>query len=427
MVKRIAMLTDNADPLVPLGGIEAGGENVYVLELSRALGRLGWTVDVFTRWSSQKTNQIAKISTNVRVIRLQAGPIEFVPKEQLAPLMTKYVDSFLSFREKHKLEYLLIHGNYYHSGVAGVEIARLLKLPMVNTFHTLGLVRRAALGAHDVSADDRIAKEKLVMDSATRVIATSPPMKEEMMHMYGVTAKKIAVVTEGVNLKRFTPVAQNLARRVLHLDVNSLLVLFVGRMERRKGVDTLLWAIKDVADRLGEKRKLLTTIISGGETKKHWKRASSVEKVERERLYALVEKLGIGDVVKFIGGVDREELPFYYSAADVTAVPSFYEPFGLVPLESMACGTPVVASKVGGMMWTIRDSVTGYLVTARDHHAFGDRIYELLTTPETGKRMRENGIDRVRHLFTWEEVASQMSVLYTDLIIEYLYRQAKGA
>lgn len=424
MVKRIAMLTDNADPLVPLGGFEAGGENVYVYELSRALGRLGWTVDVYTRWSSPKTAQIAKMSENVRVIRLQAGPLEFVPKEQLFPYMPEYVENFLKFTEKNKLEYLLLHGNYYLSAWAGVQLGKTLHIPVVSTFHTLGIVKHQALNSNDPSPKDRIDKELEVMAGEDRLIATSPVMKDEMTDLYSANAKKIAVIPGGVNLNRFTSLPQNLARRVLNINPNRLIVLYVGRMERRKGIDTLLYAMAEVAKMMPEKRKILRLYVSGGEPRHRWRNAKeSPEKLERDRLKKLVDDLGIKDMVRFLGGVNRENLPYYYSAADVTVVPSYYEPFGLVPLESMACGTPVIASNTGGLKYTIKDGKTGYLVPPRDHKMFAAKIYVLLENSTIRKHFRENGMERVKRFFGWEAVANQMSSFYNDLIIESFYRQ----
>lgn len=423
MIKRLAMLTDNADPLAPLGGSEAGGENVYVGEISRVLGRLGWAVDIFTRWSYPKTAQIAKLSENVRVIRLAAGPIEFIPKEKLFPYMAAYVNSFFEFKKKANLDYLLIHGNYYLSGWAGAQIAKKLGVPFVNTFHTLGVVKHQALKSHDPSPKDRIELEKEVMEGADRLIATSPPMKEELINFYQVPAKKIVVISEGANLKRFTPTPQNLARKVLRLSSNRLIVLYVGRLERRKGIDTLLDAMYQLAKLMPEKRKILRLYISGGEPKRRWKSELTVEKEERERLNNLVKQLGIADMVRMAGGVDRETLPFYYSAADVTVVPSYYEPFGLVPIESMACGTPVIASKVGGMQWTVKDGKTGFLVTARDSLAFAEKIKYLFEHQSVAKHLRENGIERVRRFFNWEVIGNQMSNFYTDLIIEHCWKK----
>ncbi|MBI3577412.1 glycosyltransferase [Candidatus Gottesmanbacteria bacterium] len=424
MTKRIAFFTDNADPLSPLGGHEAGGENVYILEMSRALGRLGWTVDVFVRWSFRKTSQIAKVSETVRVIRIPAGPIKFIPKEELFPLMPKYIESFLAFKEKNNLDYLLIHGNYYNSAYAAVEAAAKLGIPTVNTFHTLGVVKQKALGSFDPSPADRIEHEKEVLNRLDRIIATSPQMKDDLVNLYAVPAKKIATIGEGVNLKRFYPIPTLIARRVLRWPQNQHIILYIGRIERRKGIDTLVSAIAQLLKKPGIERKNVWCIVSGGEPKSRWKKELPVVKAERERLSKLAEKEGVADVVRFIGGVSPEELPYYYSGADVTCVPSYYEPFGLVPLESMACGTPVVASKVGGLQYTIRDGKTGYLVPAHDATAFADKLLFLLQHPQAKKMMRENGLERVAHSFTWEAVGEKMSAFYNDLLIDFLYKKA---
>ena len=424
MVKRIAVFTDNADPLAALGGIESGGENVYVNELTRALSRFGWTIDIFTRWSSPKTAQIAKITENVRVIRLAAGPLEFISKDKLFPHMPAYIQSFLAFREKNKLEYLLVHGNYYLSSWAAVHIGKVLRIPSLSTFHSLGIVKHNALNSKDPSPKDRISVELEVMNGADRIVATSPVMKDEIQKYYEINGKKIAVIPGGVNLKRFQPLTQILARRVQNINTNRLIVLYVGRLEERKGIETLLYAMDEIAKRMPEKRKILRLYIVGGERRRKWRKEKDTpERRERERLMKIVETLGIKDLVRFVGGEQREFLQYYYAAADVTVIPSYYEPFGLVPLESMACGTPVIASKVGGMQWTIKDGKTGYLLPAKNVHAFAEKIQYLLEHYATRKHMRENGIERTRRFFGWEAVASQMSLLYNDVIIENFYRQ----
>ncbi len=427
MVKRIALVTDNADPLAPLGWIEGGGENVYINELSRALAKHGWTIDVYARWSFPNTSQVAKVSENVRVIRLAAGPVSFVSKEKLIPHMRAFVDSFLAWQREHKLEYLLIHGNYYLSSWACVQIGGVLGVPVVSTFHSLGVVRHLALNARDPSPRERIDMEQEVMDGVDRIVATSPVMKDEIDRHYKVSKKKIVVVPGGVNLKRFQPLPQNLARRILHLAQNRIILLYVGRIERRKGIDTLLSTLNELARLIPAKRKILRLYITGGQVRRRGRAVSNgVEKAERDRLMGIIQELGIADMVRFVGGVDREILPYYYAGADITVVPSYYEPFGLVPLESMACGTPVVASRVGGMQWTIREGKTGFLVKAKDPLAFAKKIRFLLEHPATRKHMRENGIDRVRRFFSWDSVAKQMSDFYKDLLIEYYVARTKN-
>lgn len=425
-MKRIALLTDHADPLAPIGSLEAGGENVYVSELSKALARLDWSVDVFTRWSSPKNTKIAKIGSSVRVIRLKAGPVDYIPRDKLFPHMEEYVESFLSFMKETKSEYLLLHGNYYFSGWAGVQLSRRLGIPHVNTFHTLGAIRHLALGSRDQSPKERIKIETEVLDGADRIIATSPPMKEEMIEHYKTQAKKIIVIPGGVNLNRFTPTPQLLARRVLHVDQNMQMILYVGRIERRKGLDTLLSAMYELARRMPEERRNLKLYISGSVPPNKWESLSDgAEKEELHRLEEIVEQLKIKDMVRFIGSVNREYLQYYYSSADMTIVPSFYEPFGLVPLESMACGTLVIASKVGGMQWTIKDGKSGFLVPPRDPLVLAEKMQYVLEHPAVRKKMRENGIDRVSHFFSWDVVAQQMSQFYSDFLIEYYYLKSQ--
>jgi glycosyltransferase involved in cell wall biosynthesis len=280
------------------------------------------------------------------------------------------------------------------------------------------------LGNKDRSPKERIALETQVLNESNRIVATSPPMKEEMVKYYGTSAKKIVIIPGGVNLNRFTPTTQLLARRVLHLHPNRQIILYVGRIERRKGLDTLLSALYELAQKIPDQRKVLRLYISGSVPPAKWATLEDLrEKEELYRLDAIVEQLKIRDMVRFIGSVNREYLQYYYSSADVTVVPSFYEPFGLVPLESMACGTLVIASKVGGMQWTIKDGKTGILVPPQDPVTLAEKIYYVLTHPAVRKKMRENGIDRMKRFFSWDSVAEQMSDFYDDFLLDYYYHK----
>lgn len=419
------MLTDHADPLAAIGSLEAGGENIYVLELTRALARLNWQIDVFTRWSSAKTTQIAKITPGVRVIRLKAGPVDHIPRDQIFQFMPEYVDNFLAFQKEHRLEYLLLHGNYYFSGWAGLQLAQKLGIPFINTFHTLGSQRHKVLGTKDSSPKERIAIETDILHHADRAIATSPPMKDEMIETYKAPGKKIVVIPGGVNLNRFLPTPQLLARRVLHLSPRKAIILYVGRIERRKGIETLLSAAYELTRRMPEMRPMIRVFVSGGVPPTKWDELpDGPEKQELYRLKEITETLKITDIVRFLGAIDREDLQYYYSSADVTVVPSYYEPFGLVPLESMACGTSVIGSKVGGIQSTIKDGKTGFLIPPKDPIALAEKIQYILEHPEVRKKMRENSLDRVKRFYSWDAVAEQMNQCYEDLLIEYFYRKA---
>jgi D-inositol-3-phosphate glycosyltransferase len=424
MVNRIALLTDHADPLAPMGSVEVGGENVYVYELARGLARLGWAVDVFTRHASEKTSKLAKIAPNARLIRLKAGPASYVPRDKIFPFMSEYVESFLKFQKENKLDYLLTHGNYYFSGWAGLQISKTLGIPHVNTFHTLGIVRHKAIGQNDTSPDDRIALETEIMQNARRVIATSQPMKEEMINLYGTISKQIIVIPGGVNLNRFTPTPELLARRVLHLSPNRLIILYVGRIERRKGIDTLLCALDELARRMPDKRKILRLYIAGGLPPNKWGNVTEEkERAELQRLDSIIKEKKLDDMVRWLGAVNREYLQYHYASAEITVVPSYYEPFGLVPLESMACGTPVIASKVGGMQYTVKDGKTGYLVPPQDPLALASKIEYLLKHPSVKKHMRENAIERAK-LFSWDMVAELMGSFYKDMLIDFYFRKS---
>lgn len=409
------MISDHGDPLEPLGSSEAGGQNVYVYELSRALGRRGWLVDVFTRWDSKTKGQIVNFGKNVRVIRIKAGPLKFIEKNDLFKLLPEFLADLILFIKKEKINYSLIHGHYYFSGWLGAELKRIYHIPLVETFHSLGFIKKQYYLAKDPSPDNRLEIEKMTMRACDKIISTSDSEKKQMIRHYGASANKIQVIPAGVNLQRFKPVDKNYSRRKIGYSTKDKIILFVGRIEKRKGIDTLIEALPKTAKKLGQaEAKNIKLIIVGGNPLK--RKMIKEEIKEFSRLEKIVKKLSLEKIINFVGGKPQDELKYYYSAADIVCVPSYYEPFGMVTIEAMACGTPVIGSRVGGIQTTIKNGKNGFLVPAKNPEALADKLIKVLSDDKLRKRLGQTAVAIINHRYTWKVIAKDASDLYKKII-----------
>ncbi len=392
-----------------LGGHETGGMNVYVRELSRELGRLGKSVDVFTRFQDEFTDQIQPLGPGARVVHLPAGPKAPYNKYKLIDHIDQFAHGIHEFAVQEGIRYDLIHGHYWVSGPVAYRLAELWGVPMVQMFHTLGqLKNRVAKSAAERELDLRIEVEAEVMRRADRLVAATPLEKAQMVWCYGADAHKIEVIPAGVDTELFYPRDRAQVRRQLGLpDLDTPILLFVGRIERLKGLDTLLEAVA-VVSRTCSGRNLKALVVGGGGQ-------TEEENAELRRIVELHRDLNLQDQVQFVGSKPQEMLPLYYSAADITIMPSHYESFGLVAVESMASGTPVVASNVGGLSYTIKDGQTGFLVPEENHFALAERVFELLKNPELRRRMGEQAAKHASQ-YSWRNIAAQVVDLYNQQI-----------
>ncbi len=413
----IAMISEHNDPLTPLGGQQAGGQCVYVYELSKALSKLGVKVDVFTRWESRKMEQIVRFAKRAKVIRLKAGPRHFIIKDHFGPLMPEFVEKFLEFAREKKTHYNLIHSNYYFSGWAGLQLKNILKAPMVITFHSLGLIKKKALGERDPSPSERTKIEKQVMDEANKIISTSPQEKKDMLSVYKTDENKIIVIPPGVNLKIFKPMETSTAKKKLNIPQKKKVVVFAGKMERRKGSLTLVAAIQEIKKHWPKIYKDLEVLMLSGDPRKGLKKEKR-ETADRHNLQEAIHEMSVEDKVKLMPGVEQDVLHDYYGAADVVVMPSYYEPFGMVAIEAMATGTPVVASNVGGLKWSVREGVTGFHAEPKDEKDFAKKIVKILKDPELAERLGKNAIIRARKNFSWPLVTKKVLKAYKNLIFE---------
>jgi D-inositol-3-phosphate glycosyltransferase len=408
MRRRIGMISEHASPLAALGGTDSGGQNVYVAELARALGLMGYDVDVFTRWDNPTFPPVVTWANNVRVIHVQAGPIAPVRKEDLLPHMGEFLTNVLEFARRQSDAYQLWHAHFWMSALVAAEIKRRTGVPFVVTFHALGKVRLQHQGKADQFPADRIQVEERVVREADMVIAECPQDRDDLVNLYNAYPECIALVPCAVNGTQFHPVDKAVARARLEIDPNEKIILQLGRMVPRKGVDNVIEALA----RLEIPARLL---IVGGESDD----PDPVQTPEIGRLSELARSLGVLDRVTFTGRRGRDVLKYYYSAADVFVTTPWYEPFGMTPLEAMACGTPVIGANVGGIKYSVADGETGYLVPPKDPVALADRLTTLLGNEETVERFSANAVRRVEEMFTWPKIAGAMAQLYEQVIELY--------
>jgi D-inositol-3-phosphate glycosyltransferase len=407
-LKNIAFISEHASPLADLGGVDTGGQNVYVAQLAKFLAIDDLKVDVYTRWEDGTLPQVVEWKPNVRVIHVKAGPVNVISKEKLLPYMNEFAENMLKFIYSEKINYDMVHANFFMSGFVASEIKKALHIPFVVTFHALGHVRRFHQGNNDLFPVERIKIETDVTRSADAVIAECPQDRDDLMNYYQVPSEKITIIPCGFCPDEFYPVKKTVARKLLNIPKNEFIILQLGRMVPRKGVDNVVKALGHLKT-MGKKVKL---VIVGGEHED----PSLLNCPETIRLKNIAEEHGVLDTVKFAGRKSRDQLKYYYAAADIFITTPWYEPFGITPLEAMACGTPVIGANVGGIKYSVADGKTGALVSPHDPKGLADKVAELLADKETLKLMGINAIRRVNQYFTWAKVAGKVSDLYRKIL-----------
>jgi D-inositol-3-phosphate glycosyltransferase len=405
------MLSVHSSPLATLGGKEAGGMNVYVRELARELGQRGIAVDIFTRSQRRGEPQIVEIGPNARVVTLRTGPAAPYDKNWVLDYLPEFVGRIRCFADGQDLQYDLIHSHYWLSGVAALELRKMWNVPVVHMFHTLGAMKnQVAKTAIWGETDERVAIEGRLLREADAIVAATPLDRTQMQFHYGVESERVVVIPCGVDTATFHPHDRQSARQRMSLPADGKIVLFVGRIEPLKGLDTLLRAVAllagpDVppAERIDD----VQLVVVGGDAHAREDQWGG----EERRLHELVGELGIDAQVRFIGSRTQGQLPYLYSAADVVVVPSHYESFGLVALEAQACGAPVVASNVGGLRFTVQHGVSGFLEPWDDSEAFAKRIAQLVQHEGLREEMGAHAIANAR-AYAWPRIATHVLDLY---------------
>ena len=406
---RIAFLSEHASPVAVLGGEDSGGQNVYVDEVSRHLGKLGFDVDVFVRRDTPDTPEVLNWSPGVRVIQLDAGPPAFLLKDEMWPHMPAFRDAFLHFMERNQRRYDLLHGNFWMSGWVAAELRDRLGIPAVQIFHAVGKTKQLHQGAQDTSPAERIAVELDVVRRVDRLIAQCPSEREELVEDYGADPARVSVVPSGVNIERFRPVSRARSRCLLGISPDVFLIVYVGRMLPRKDVRNVVRA----ASILIQQTDLPVQVLLVGGDSDTPDPALTPEIGELQRLGQV---LGISDRLILTGRRRPDELRHYYGAGDVAVTTPWYEPYGLTPLEAMACGVPIIGSAVGGITFTVEDSRTGFLVPPRDPVALAARLRYLLDHPGKCHSMGAAARRRVEREFTWKVVAERTAAVYREVL-----------
>jgi len=405
---RIGLISVHTCPLAALGGKETGGMNVYVREVARHLGRLGLEVDVFTRSQTPGVPEVVPLGPGARVVHVEAGPQRPMPPAEIVAELPEFIDGVEAFRRRTDGSYGLLHGHYWLSGLVAVELGRRWgRTPVVQMFHTLGVVKNAL-------ADDpgewvpqvRLDAEAQVAALADRIVAATSLERAELAWYCGAADDRVRTIPCGVDVDLFSPGSTAAARTLLGLDAEWVL-LFVGRPAPVKGLEVLLQALARLkADGLA--RADVRLVIVGGDH-------DAGRDDERTRLRGLADTLGVGGWVDFKGPQLQSALPDYYRAADLCLVPSHHETFGMAALEAMACGAPVIASRVGGLATTIQDGITGVLVPPRDDVALAAAIASLLADTQ---RRRSLGRQATRwaQSFAWPSVARALIEVYDEVV-----------
>ncbi len=409
----IAMLSYHTCPLATLGGKDTGGMNVYVAELTRHLGQMGIHVDVFTRSQDEHVPHVVhSLGYGNRVVHIPAGPEHPLPKKVLAEYIPTFADEVNRFaREKH-IQYDLIHSHYWMSGIAAQALKDKWHVPVIQMFHTLGLMKnQIAQSPEEIEGDYRINGEKVVMEVADRIIAATPAEKKQLLTLYHADREKIITIPPGVETSRFYPINADEAKEAIELTCKKRMLLFVGRIEPLKGLQNLIRALAIIRSQGHCRRDCYCLVVIGGDPDSSLENMSS----EMRKIKTLCKELGMEDLVLFLGKRAQDTLPYYYSAADMLIMPSYYESFGMVALEAMACGTPVVASDVGGLHYLVQDGKTGFVVPSGNPEALVDPLNELMNNDNLRKKMGQQAA-RFAQKYSWELISAEIAKVYAELL-----------
>ncbi len=409
MTRRVALISEHASPLAVLGGVDGGGQNVYVGQIAKNLAAIGYDVDVFTRRDSELLPETAEWVNGVRIVHVPAGPPTPVRKEDLLPFMEQFTRFVIDFARRQRPVYDLLHANFWMSGLVAAEVKTALGLPFVITFHALGRVRRLHQGESDEFPDIRFDLEDRIVAEADRIIAESPQEEEDLIRFYNCDPSRLTIVPAGFSPAEFWPIGKALARVALGIPPDERVILQLGRMVPRKGVEEVVRALSLLRRDYDLRARLL---IVGGDSE----RPDPACTPELGRLETIAREEQVDDSVTFVGARPRDALRWYYSAADIFVSTPWYEPFGITPIEAMACGTPVVGANVGGIKFTVRDGETGYLVPPKDPAILAERIAYLYRHPKLLRAFGSQAIRRANDLFNWHKVTMAIASLYEEVL-----------
>lgn len=414
LIMRVAMLSYHTCPLATLGGKNTGGMNVYVRELTKQLGRMGIQVDVFTRSEDEHVPHVLHdLGYGNRIVHIPSGPEVPLPKDQLVSHIPTFVNGILDFTNKKGWNYDIIHSHYWMSGIAARDLKAVWDIPIVHMFHTLGHMKNRIAGIGESEAEYRTNGENEVLEVADRIVAATPAELAQLQWLYNADTRKIVIIPPGVDINHFYKIPEDEAKAYIGVEANKHTILFVGRIEPLKGIDILIRAIALLDQEnhsVLEKYPLAVAIIGGDPN-------STPENMSHEmaRLQSLCEAYNLHDLVTFLGKRSQDALPYYYSAAEILVMPSHYESFGMVALEAMACGTPVIASQVGGLAYLVKDGQSGYHIPGDNPNALKDRILTLISDIPLREKMGEQAAEYASQ-YNWANIAQKINDVYLSLV-----------
>ena len=395
----IALISVHSDP-----ARETGSQNVYVRQLGEALSRLGWQVDMFTRKTSQSQANIVQHNSRCRTIRLCAGAIRYVPRQKLIGCLPEFVQQLRQFQQNNQIQYSLIHTNYWLSAWVGIQLKKTQPLKHIHTYHSLGAVKYARTNNPSNLARTRLAIEKICLETADLTIATCPQQREYLRELVS-TRGNIEIIPCGTDSNTFGSVARAVARQKLDIKPDVFNIIYAGRFDYRQGIETLLKAVsKSSLHALG---KVKLTLASNSHAN---------NQLQKRYIEQLVWDLGIDNFTTFVEPCNREEMATYYAAANVCVIPSYYSSSGMVAIEAMASGTPVIASNVGDLKYVVAHLQTGLLFSPGNAAILTRTLTRMINEPEWCAKLGRSARERVEELFTWDDVAQQLSEYYLEFI-----------
>lgn len=403
-LRRVAMLSVHTSPLDQPGSGDAGGLNVYVVELARRLTRHDIEVEIFTRAIASDQPPVVEAAPGVLVRHVMAGPFETLPKEEMPAQLCAFASGVLRAEAAHEPGwYDVVHSHYWLAGQVGWLASERWGVPLIHSMHTMARVKNLAIADHDLPEPPaRELGEQQVVEAADRLVANADDEAAALVELYGAPPDKVVTIAPGVDLDVFTPGSRAEARARHHLPADAVVVLFVGRIQPLKAPDVLVRAAATLLARDPSLRHRLVVAIVGG---------ASGAGDKREALRRLAGELGVHDVVRFVAPVGQADLAEWYRAADLTAVPSYSESFGLVALESQACGTPVVAADVGGLRTAVSDGRSGLLVRGHATNDWADAMTTVITDPDRARALRQGAIAHAAG-FSWDVTAARTLEVY---------------
>lgn len=398
-LQTIALISVHSDPAA-----DADSQNVYVRSLGEALSRLGWQVDMFTRKSDPSQAQIVQHNPHCRTIRLTAGAEEFIHRQKLIGCLPEFLKQLRQFQREHNLEYRLIHTNYWLSAWVGMELKKTQPLRHIHTHHSLGAVKYVFESDIPNITKTRLAIEKTCLETADLNIATCPQQRDFLRELVSEQGN-VEIISSGTDTNLFGSIAASQARKKLEIESDIFNILYVGSFNKSCGIETLIKALSK--SQLHSAANIRLTLINN---------SSSHNPLGQKRIEKLVWDLGIDNITTFDQVANRQELATYYAAADICVVPSHYNPSGIVAMEAMASGTPVIAANLGGLKYVVQHEETGLLFPAQNSFLLTRAIYRLAINSDKRSQMAKSARQRVEELFTWDNVASQLNEFYLEQI-----------